>query len=71
MIAVYSSAKSTARSKADILCIVSSNSKSGLLSKTTPPPAWAYAIPSYTTSVRIAMAVSMFPAKSKYPTPPE
>ena len=59
------SASSMARMTADALWIVSSYSDAGMLSKTMPPPAWAYATPSLTTSVRMVIAVSMLPEKSK------
>ena len=58
------SASSTARNRARALFTVSWYSHSGSESNTTPPPACTYALPSLISMVRMAMHVSMLPAKS-------
>src|SRR4029079_14501944 len=63
-------AEATARTAAAALLYLSSHSRTHTESATIPPPACTYARPSLITAVRIAMAMSRSPWKSKYPTPP-
>lgn len=58
-------AAATARRAAAALLTLSSNSRRGTESATIPPPAWTYASPSLITAVRIAMAMSRSPWKSR------
>src|SRR5690606_19325095 len=60
-----SSTSSAARSRARALCSVSCHSSSGTESATTPAAACTYSVPSLITPVRMAMAMSMWPAKLK------
>ena len=61
----------TAALRAAALWEHSSSSSPGSLSATIPAPACTDALPSGpTTMVRMAMAVSRLPEKSKYPTTP-
>lgn len=55
----------TARSTAAALLRHSVSSATGSESATTPAPAWTYAVPSRRRAVRMAMAVSESPAKSR------
>lgn len=55
----------TARSTAAALLRHSVSSATGSESATTPAPAWTYAVPSRSRAVRMAMAVSESPAKSR------
>lgn len=55
----------TARSTAAALLRHSLSSSSGTESATTPAPACTYAVPSRSSAVRMAMAVSESPAKSR------
>src|SRR5699024_9217667 len=64
------SAAAAARSAAAAFDWVSRCSMVASESATTPPPAWTCAVPSLITAVRMAIAMSMSPAKSKYPTVP-
>src|SRR5438552_11790192 len=57
------SAISMALNIAPAFSSVSSYSRSGLESATTPQPAWTYALPSATTTVRRVMAMSRLPPK--------
>ena len=59
------SAEAAARSAAAALAWVSRCSMVASESATTPPPACTCAVPSLITAVRIAIAMSMSPAKSK------
>ncbi len=58
------SAISSDRNSPSALFIVSSYSLAGTLSATIPAPACRYAVCPFSTSVRSAMHVSMFPEKS-------
>ena len=58
-------AVATADSTARALFNVSVSSASGSESATIPPPACTKATPSRTSAVRMAIAVSAFPAKSR------
>src|SRR6478735_8372689 len=60
----------TARSGAAALFTVSWASVGFTESATIPPPAWTYARPSRSRADRMAIAMSMSPAKSRYPTTP-
>src|SRR5690606_19654047 len=60
----------TARTAAAALLRDSAYSSAGTESATMPPPAWTLARPSRISAVRIAIAMSMFPSKSKYPAVP-
>lgn len=55
----------TARRTAAALLRHSVSSAAGSESATTPAPAWTWAVPSRSRAVRMAMAVSEFPAKSR------
>src|SRR5687767_10679588 len=58
-------ASSRARKSACALLRVSSYSVAGTESATMPAPAWTWATPSRSTSVRMAMQQSRLPAKSR------
>src|SRR5690606_28254786 len=58
------SAAAAARRAAAALAWLSRCSIVASESATTPPPAWTCAVPSLSTAVRIAIAMSMSPAKS-------
>src|SRR5207253_9588221 len=64
------SAISTALNMAPAFSSVSSNSRSGFESATTPAPAWTYTWPSATTIVRSVIAMSRLPPKPTYPSEP-
>ena len=49
---------------------VSSYSRAGTESATIPAPTWTDATPSRRTAVRMAIARSMVPVRSRYPTAP-
>jgi len=69
--AAIARAAPTAASRAAALWAHSASSEAGSLSATIPAPAWTKARPSgATTMVRMAMAVSRLPEKSRYPTMP-
>src|SRR5438093_5968624 len=65
-----SSAISTALNIAPAFSSVSSNSRSGFESATTPAPACTNTSPPATTSVRSVMAMSRLPPKPTYPSEP-
>ena len=64
------SAARTPRRRAAALFKVSSYSKAGSESATMPPPAWTWTVPSLTSAVRRAMAVSSSPSQLNRPTEP-